>query len=238
MVSLDFLTRRPIAHRGLHDASAGRIENSLPAFEAAIERDFAIELDVQLSADGVAMVFHDSALDRLTGENGPVADRTALELGAIEISGSRDRIPTLAEVLTLVAGRVPVVIEMKDNAPRNRELALAVAGDLVGYSGPVAVMSFIHLLLSEFKHSGSPVPFGLTAEGIGKIAFAEHEKALPLGISFISYLVRALPNHFIEHVRKDLGLPVITWTVRTPEEVEATRRYADQMTFEGFDPDR
>jgi glycerophosphoryl diester phosphodiesterase len=238
MDSLSFLSRRPIAHRGLHDASAGRIENSLAAFEAAAERDFAIELDVQLSADGVAVVFHDSALDRLTGESGLVAERTAQELGVIEIAGSGDRIPTLAEVLTLVAGRVPVVIEMKDNAPRNRELALAVAGDLIGYSGPAAVMSFTHHLLLEFKHSDSPVPFGLTAEGTGKPALAMHETALPLGISFVSYHVRELPNRFVEHVRKELGLPVITWTVRTPDDVEATRRYADQMTFEGFDPDR
>jgi len=232
----DLLTRRPIAHRGLHDGNVERMENSLPAFEAAADSDFAIELDVQLSADGVAMVFHDESLDRLTGESGPVAERTAPELRAVTLSGTDAWIPTLAETLAFVGGRVPVIIEMKDNGERNRQLALAVAGDLVGYSGPVAVMSFKKHLLSDFRESGSPVPFGLTAEGIGTPALAEHEEALTLGISFVSYHVKALPNAFITRVREEFGLPVITWTVRTPEDVETTRLHADQMTFEGFIP--
>ena len=232
----ELLTRRPIAHRGLHDGNVQCMENSLPAFEAAVERDFAIELDVQLSADGVAMVFHDESLDRLTGESGPVAERTAQELRAITLTGTDAWIPTLAETLAFVGGRVPVVIEMKDNGDRNRQLALAVAGDLVGYAGPVVVMSFKKHLLACFGQSGSPVPFGLTAEGIGAPALAEHEEALTLGISFVSYHVKAIPNAFITRVREDFGLPVITWTVRTPEDVEATRLHADQMTFEGFIP--
>lgn len=232
----DLLTRRPIAHRGLHDGNVVCYENSLPAFEAAIARDFAIELDVQMSADGVAMVFHDEALDRLTEETGLVAERTAPELAAMTLFGSDKRIPTLAETLALVDGRVPLIIEMKDNAPRNRQLALAVAGDLVGYAGPVAVMSFKHELLSAFAESHSTAPYGLTADGIGKPAFATHERALELGISFVSYHVTALPNAFVRRVRDDLGLPVITWTVRTEEEIEKTRLYADQMTFEGFVP--
>jgi len=232
----ELLTRRPIAHRGLHDGNVECMENSLPAFEAAVERNFAIELDVQLSADGVAMVFHDESLDRLTGESGPVAERTAQELRAVTFTGTDAWIPTLAETLAFVGGRVPVVIEMKDNGDRNRQLALAVAGDLVGYAGPVAVMSFKKHLLAFFRESGSPVPFGLTAEGIGAPALAEHEEALTLGISFVSYHVKALPNAFITRVRDDLGMPVITWTVRTPEDVEVTRLHADQMTFEGFIP--
>ncbi|MCK5749332.1 MAG: glycerophosphodiester phosphodiesterase [Oricola sp.] len=232
----DLLTARPIAHRGLHDGNVHCMENSLPAFEAAVNRDFAIELDVQLSADHVAMVFHDESLDRLTGESGLVAERTAAELRSVTLSGTDACIPTLAETLAFVSGRVPVVIEMKDNGDRNRQLPLAVAGDLVGYSGPVAAMSFDKQLLSHFRKSGSPVPFGLTAEGIGGPALAEHEEALKLGISFVSYHVKALPNAFVTRVREDLGLPVITWTVRTPEDVETTRLHADQMTFEGFIP--
>ena len=102
----DLLTRRPIAHRGLHDGNVERMENSLPAFEAAADSDFAIELDVQLSADGVAMVFHDESLDRLTGESGPVAERTAPELRAVTLSGTDAWIPTLAETLARIAPSV------------------------------------------------------------------------------------------------------------------------------------
>jgi glycerophosphoryl diester phosphodiesterase len=237
MNSTEFLTRRPIAHRGLHDERAGRMENSPSAFEAACLRDFAIELDVQLSADKVAIVFHDETLDRLTDQTGPLAGRTAAELGRIKLGDTSDFIPTLAATLALIDGRVPVVVEMKDNEARNIALAGAVAAELAGYTGPAAVMSFAHDLLSAFRETGSAVPLGLTAEGIGTPAFVEHEKALARDISFVSYHVKALPNPFVTRVREELGLPVITWTVRTPEDVAATRDYADQMTFEGFDPD-
>lgn len=236
MADTGFLTARPIAHRGLHDGNKARWENTASAFDAAIARDFAIELDVQLSADGVAMVFHDDTLDRLTDREGPVAAWTAASLGALPVGGTADTIPTLAETLTRIGGRVPVVIEMKDNGARNSELARAVADDLADYGGPCAVMSFEHDLIAAFAATGSPVPVGLTAMGTGEAALASHESAFDLGIAFVSYHVAALPNRFVETVRSR-AMPVITWTVRTPEEVALTRAHADQMTFEGFDPD-
>ena len=231
------LTRRPIAHRGLHDGNIRRFENSLSAFEEAVAGDYAIELDVHLSADGDVIVFHDETLDRLTAQTGPLAKRMAADLRQTRLGGTADRIPTLAETLERVAGRVPVVIEMKGSGARKPELAQAVAKDLAGYGGPVAVMSFDHELIAAFRATGSPVPCGLTAEGIGENALARHRKALALGIDFVSYHVAALPNAFVTHVRDERGLPVITWTVRTPEDVETTYRHADQMTFEGFEPD-
>lgn len=234
---LSFLIRRPIAHRGLHDGDRACFENSLSAFDAAADGDFAIELDVQLSADGKAIVFHDETLERLTAETGALADRSAAELRHILLGDTADHIPTLAETLDHVAGRVPVVIEMKDNGARNGALAKAVASDLEDYGGQAAVMSFNHDLLAAYAETGSDTPLGLTAEGIGDHALAEHNKALAFGISFLSYHVKALPNRFVVHVRKDLGLPVITWTVRSPEDVETTRQHADQMTFEGFIPE-
>lgn len=234
---LHFLIRRPIAHRGLHDGNQTCFENSLSAFDAAIAGDFAIELDVQLSADGKAIVFHDEALDRLTAETGALADRSAFELRHILLGGTADHIPTLAETLERIAERVPVVIEMKDNGARNGALAKAVASDLEAYDGPAAVMSFSHDLLAAYADTVSDAPLGLTADGISEHALARHNMALAFGISFVSYHVAALPNRFVQHVRKDLGLPVITWTVRTPEDVEATRQHADQMTFEGFVPE-
>lgn len=230
------LTRRPIAHRGLHDGNRQRFENSLSAFRAAIDRDYAIELDVQLSADGKAMVFHDEILDRLTSQTGPVAERTASALRAITLGDTGDHVPTLLETLDFIAGRVPVVIEMKDNGERNATLSKAVAHDLAGRDAPIAVMSFSHDLLAAFQATGSPAPLGLTAEGNDAEAFAAHEKALTLGLAFVSYDINALPNAFVTRARAELDLPVITWTVRTPDQVAATQAHADQMTFEGFSP--
>ena len=236
MADLGFLTARPIAHRGLHDGNLARWENTASAFDAAVARDFSIELDVQLSADGLAMVFHDDTLDRLTGRNGPVAAWRAAALGALPVGRTADTIPTLAETLARVGGRVPVVIEMKDNGARNNDLARAVARDLAGYGGPAAVMSFEQDLIAAFAGTGSPVPVGLTAMGVGEAALAAHQSAFDLGIAFVSYHVAALPNRFVETVRAR-AMPVITWTVRTPQEIALTRAHADQMTFEGFDPD-
>ncbi|WP_223385653.1 glycerophosphodiester phosphodiesterase [Oricola cellulosilytica] len=235
---MDFLTRRPIAHRGLHDGNVGVCENSLSAFRKAIDRDFAIELDVRLSADGKAIVFHDDTLERLTGIEGLLIDQPAPDLGTIKLGRTSDTIPTLADTLELVSGRVPVVIEMKPEGAGNGALAKAVAADLAGYDGPAAAMSFDHDLLAAFRETGSSVPLGLTAEGIGDPALDRHYEALPLGVSFVSYHVKGLPNRFVSHVRDTLGMPVITWTVRTPEDVAATQAHADQMTFEDFDPDR
>ena len=236
MAGLPFLTARPIAHRGLHDGNRARWENTPSAFEAAIAGRFAIELDVRLSADGAAMVFHDADLGRLTGAVGPVAARTADELGALAVGGTADRIPTLRETLAHVGGRVPVVVEMKDSGNRNGALAGAVAAALEGYAGPVAVMAFAHALIGAFGDTRAGVPLGLTAEGVGARALAAHEAALDLGIDFVSYQVTALPNRFVDKVRAR-GMPVITWTVRTPGHVALSRAHADQMTFEGFDPD-
>lgn len=237
MTNMDFLTDRPIAHRGLHDGNVDCYENSPSAFRAAIERGFAIELDVHLAADGDVVVFHDDTLERLTARTGAVAGLPLVALREIALGQTLDRIPSLKDVLTLVAGRVTVVIEMKDNGERNADLAKAVAAVLAGYDGPVAVMSFEQDILAAYRGTGSTVPFGLTAEGSGTLSFERHRKALPLGITFVSYHVKALPNDFVTHVRETLSMPVITWTVRTPEDVAATREFADQMTFEGFDPD-
>ena len=147
-----WLTARPVAHRGYHDAYAGRIENSLKAAAAAVDKGFSIEADLQLSADGVPMVFHDDTLDRLTEGRGPVSARTAAELSAIPLmDGGGDTIPTLQAFLDLVAGRVPLVLEMKSDMRRGAGIAAPVADVLAGYDGPVAVMSFDPEIVAAFK---------------------------------------------------------------------------------------
>ena len=142
MSKLGWLTARPIAHRGYHDRTAGRIENTLPAAEAAIAHDFAIECDLQLTADGRVVVFHDDTLDRLSEAEGPVGTRTLADLRAVRLTDSDAGIPTLEELLDLVDGRVPLVIELKSRFDGDRRLEQAVAPILADYTGPAAVMSF------------------------------------------------------------------------------------------------
>ena len=135
-----------------------------------------------------------------------------------------------------IGGDVPVFIEMKGdgNAMDARALANGVASDLANYHGEAAVMSFDHDILRAFAKTSSKRPLGLTAKGVGEKVFEQHRAALPLGIQFISYAVKALPNAFVEEARTIHEMPVITWTVRTPEEIELANAHADQMTFEGF----
>ncbi|MEO0542560.1 MAG: glycerophosphodiester phosphodiesterase family protein [Pseudomonadota bacterium] len=231
------LIKNPIAHRGLHDGNNAIYENTRCAFQAAIDHGFGIELDVQISADGEAIVFHDEMLDRLTTLSGPVADQTTATLASTNIGSSANKAETLKEILKFVDNRVPVVIELKENGARNEQLARDVARCVREYSGPVSVMSFSHDLIFQLRQQSVSCPVGLTAEGIGSLALDEHRAALDHGIDFISYHIHALPNAFVSDMRS-LGKPIITWTVRNTEQARHSAAHADQMTFEGFDPEK
>jgi glycerophosphoryl diester phosphodiesterase len=238
MSDLAWLTARPIAHRGYHDLNRARWENTLSAFEAAAGRGFSIECDVHLSADGVPVVFHDGELKRLTGQDGPVYERTAAELAQMRIGGTADHVPTLAEMLARVAGRVPIVIELKGIEGKDDGLVARVAECLRSYLGKAAIMSFDHWLVRRFADDAPGIPGGLTAWKKEPADLEQHFSMLAHPISFVSFGVADLPNRFISIVREKLSMPVITWTVRDQAAVDLTRRYADQMTFEGFDPDK
>lgn len=237
MSDLSWLVERPIAHRGLHDLNKDRWENTLSAFGAAAERGYAIECDVHLTADEEVVVFHDDDLRRLTGTNGYVWQRTAAEFGALRVGGTADHVPTLYEMLGHVGGRVPIVIELKGIPGRDKGLVRKVARTLRGYDGKVAIMSFDHWLIREFAEQAPGIPAGLTAWGDKEHEIEAHFSMLAHGISFVSYNVAQLDNRFVRFVRERLGMPVITWTVRDEEAVKATFAHADQMTFEGFEPD-
>ncbi|EKF19540.1 glycerophosphodiester phosphodiesterase [Nitratireductor pacificus] len=236
MSDLSWLTARPIAHRGLHDMNSARWENTLSAFEAAAQAGYAIECDVHLSADDVPMVFHDAALRRLTGADGNIRDRSAAELGRLAVGGTGDRVPSLGDMLALVAGRVPIVIELKGSDGHDARLVERVIGTVDGYDGAVALMSFEHRLIRNLAARAPERPRGLTAEGISPEEIEAHFSMLAHDISFVSYAVTQLPNPFVSFVRRRLSMPVITWTVRDAAAIEATARHADQMTFEGFLP--
>lgn len=231
-----WIANRPIAHRGLHNAQDKVFENTLTSFECAIAGNFAIECDLQFSADGVPMVFHDYDLERLCGLRGDVRTKMVSELSALSIGGTKDRIPTLEAVLKLVSGRVPLVLELKGRKADDDGFAGAVLDALEGYIGDIAIMSFDQHLLRDFHELDCPYPLGLTAKGTDPELFFKHEEALAYGISFISYDIDDLPNPFIEAQRKQ-GKKIITWTVRTAEQKTHSDLYANQITFEGFNPD-
>lgn len=233
----EFLTARPIAHRGYHDMNDVCWENTLTAFQRAVDCDFAIECDILQSADGVPMVFHDVELDRLTGAAGNIQDHTAADLRGLKVGGTDDRIPVLQDLLDLVQGRVPLVIELKRNPGHDEGLVEAVGQALSAYKGAAAIMSFEHRFVRAFKQQAPGIPAGLTSVGLGQQTMEANFAMLAHEISFVSYSVNHLPNQFVEFVRSQLDMPVITWTVKNEKDVELTRLHADQITFEGFDPD-
>jgi len=237
MGDLSWLTAKPVAHRGYHDLNDKRWENTLPAFEAAAERGYAIECDVHLSADNVPVVIHDDDLKRLTGADGYVWQRTAAELATLRVGGTADHVPTLAEVLALVAGRVPLVIEIKGTPGHDTGLVASVGALLKTYKGKVAIMSFDHWLIRDFARDAPGIPGGLTAYGRENKLIEAHFSMLAHDIAFTSYAAGDLPNPFVSFVREKLGMPVITWTIRDQPAIDLTFRYADQMTFEGFEPE-
>lgn len=237
MRDVSWLTSRPIAHRGLHDTNRACWENTLSAFEAAAAAGYAIECDVQLSADGVPVVIHDCALDRLTGEKGNVWQVGAGDLVQLAVGGTTDRIPTLAALLETVNGRVPLVIELKGNEGHDDGLIAAVAEQLARYRGEAAIMSFDHWLVRDFDRLAPGIPAGLTACGKAPRELEAHFSMLAYPLAFVSFAWVDLPNRFISFVRERLAMPVVTWTVRDEKGLEATRLYADQITFEDFVPD-
>ena len=248
MPGLDWLTARPVAHRGLHDAATGVLENTASAFTAAIAGGFAIETDLQISSDGEAMVHHDFALGRLTLGSRQLAAMTAAGLKEVPFKDTADRMMTLGELCDLVAGRTPLVIELKSKHDGDHRLVARTAEVLGNYAGPVAVMSFDPDLVEAFRRTAPGLPRGIVAE-----RHYDHEEWAALtprekrGLGlllhgfrtrphFVAYRVADLPSPGPFLARHVFGLPLLTWTVRTPEDRVRARRWADQMIFEGFRP--
>lgn len=229
------LIRQPIAHRGLHDGNRTVWENTLSAFEAAIAGGYAIECDLQYAADAVPVVFHDDDMERLCRIKGDVRAKSSGELGLMSIGGTRDKVPSLGKLFSLVRGRVPIVLELKGRQGDDEGFASSVLELVEDYDGRVALMSFDHWLLRDLKEIGTARPVGLTAEGTKPEDFIAHEQAMSLGLDFISYNIMHLPNDYIT-LQRGKGLPVITWTVRNAAQQAHSAAHAEQITFEGFDP--
>lgn len=244
MVDLTFLTRRPVAHRGLHDRAAGRIENTAAAVEAAIAADYAVEVDVQLSHDNEAMVFHDATLDRLTRASGRLEDLNSSALRRVPFRESDEHMMSLPELLGRVAGRTPLLIEIKGDMSGDLRLARRTARLASTYRGPCALMSFDPRVVAALAQFAPLVPRGIVAQRESVDGNATFGQRLALAhllhwrasrFQFIAYRVGDLPT-LATRVARLASVPVLAWTVRTPAERERARASADQMIFEGFTP--
>jgi glycerophosphoryl diester phosphodiesterase len=250
-----WLIERPIAHRGLHDEAKGVIENTLRAAEAAIAGGFAIECDIQLSVDGEAIVFHDETLDRLTDASGPLSSKSAAEIAKIRIKGSDEPPPAFTALLETVAGRTPIICELKSRFNgdwRIADRACALAAD---YDGPLAFKSFdqdlaayLRLRRPHMRPPRGPCPIGILAQASYDdpswdfltaeqkqdwTDFDHYDIARP---DFLSWNVDDLPHKIPFIVKEFTGAPILAWTVRTAEQREAAHKWADQILFDG-DPE-
>ena len=247
MPELNWLTARPVAHRGLHDLAGGVVENTESAVQAAIDGNYGIEVDLQLTGDNEAVVFHDEALDRLTTGKGRVVEQPTSALQAVEFLHGADRMQTLGELLEQVSGKVTLVLEIKSLWNNIGALERRVAEVVSGYCGPLAVMSFDPRSVAAMRALRPDLVRGMVSEhfpaagewsrlgGLQRFRLRHLLPAFRCRPHFINYHVKALPAP-APAVARALGLPLLTWTVRTPEDRATAEKWADAMVFEGFRP--
>ncbi len=240
---------QPIAHRGLHNDHVGVLENTLSAFQRAMEKGYGVETDLQESADGVPMVFHDATLDRLTEGMGRVSAFSATELKRIRYRTSADDVWSLDNLLDFVAGRAPLLLEIKrESADGAERFAARIANSLKSYVGPAAVMSFEPGIVAAFRAFSPQTPRGLVAmrfkrnewpylsalERFRRTHLLSYNVVRP---DFIAYNWLDLPAAGPTFARNILKLPMFVWTVSDPDVLNRTVQDADNIIFEGFNPD-
>ena len=247
-MALDWLTARPIAHRGLHDAASGVIENTAGAVRAAIAAGYGIEIDLRISADGEAMVHHDEELGRLTEGEGRLDRLSAAELKRVAFRGSSERMLTFGELCDLVGGRVTMVPELKSRFDGDERLPARAAAVLAGYRGAAAPMSFDPAQLELLRQKAPSLPRGIIAAKYRpdpywdrmplwqRYAMGTLLPALTARPHFVAYGVDDLPAIGPWLARHLAGLPLLTWAVRTNDQWQRAKRWADQIIFEGFRP--
>lgn len=246
MGALDWLIARPIAHRGLHGGAI--LENTIEAADAAASANYAIECDLQLTSDDEVVVFHDDTLDRLTTSTGPLQAKSSADLRNISFRDVPGHIPNLSAFLDCVAGRVPLVLELKSQWNGDTKLVERAVAKLANYSGPYALMSFDPWLVRNLRLIAPHITRGIVAEryydgpewagatrtqkfGLGNLTHIAQTRP-----DFVAYWVRDLPAVAPLFARTVLGMPLLAWTVRTEAERARARRWANQMIFQGFRP--
>ncbi len=244
--AIDWLVAKPITHRGLHNEAAGLVENCESSFEAAINHGFSIECDIQLTADGQAVVFHDDDIDRVIDGTGPVKQFTVRELKAMNFKAGKDKIQTLAELIEQVSGRTTLVVEVKSLWDAEFTLIDHAAAVLSDYQGPHALMSFDPDLIARAAIMAPTTVRGITADRVidpyynrlpiaKRLAMQSFSHLPQTRPHFVSFDFSQLPFQPITEIR-EAGFPIITWAIRSDEEGRSARRWCDQITFENFVP--
>ena len=239
----DGLFGAPIAHRGLW-SRAGAPENSLAAFEAACEAGYGIELDVQVSGDGEVMVFHDHHLARMASAAAALSEKTAVELSALRLKGSAERIPTLQQVLDLIAGRTLILIEIKSRFGEEGPLDQRVAEVIEGYRGPLSIIGFNPYSHAWWTEHRPDVMRGLNSYAYADEATLKLPEAQRRGLQKLEHINIAKP-HFLalglDMLPSDLadeyrarGYPIVAWTIRSADQWAALEDRCDNLIFEGF----
>ncbi len=238
----DFLFHPPVAHRGLWSRD-GAPENSLAAFQAACQAGYGVELDVHLSSDGEAMVFHDHSLKRMTGAEGRISDRTAADLQALRLKGTDEPIPTLAETLALIGHRAMVHVELKTGFGEVGPLEQRVHEILMDHAGPTCVIGF-----NPYSHAWFADRFPGVLRGLDSYAWADENPHLSaeqrrsfarleqVAIARPHFLAMSLDTVAQEAVvrHRAQGMPVVAWTVRDPAQWTDIKDHCDNLIFEGF----
>jgi glycerophosphoryl diester phosphodiesterase len=240
---------RPIAHRGWHDRPAGRLENTAPAFRAAIRKGYGIECDLQGAEDGTPMVFHDATLDRLIEASGPIAAHTPGSLARLRYKGQDETILTFAQLLDLVGGQVPVLVEVKRNGGLRPGFLESIARQASAYKGPLALMSFDLPIVAALGGLAPSVPRGpvigsrqlISSLWTARSRTRESPAAsrllgsAPEGVAFYAVQINLVAVARAWMRRRAQELPLFTWTVRTPRQRVRAARWADAPIFEGYE---
>ena len=251
MTQASDLCVRPIAHRGYHDASSGCIENTPSAISAALAGNFSIEVDVQETADGEALVFHDFTLDRLVQGTGPVLKQNAKELVKLRMQTGTDMLWMLQDLFDLVDGRVPLIIEIKSRYARGAQAPFVkrVIDQVAAYQGPACIKTFDPDMLDVAKNHNPNVLRGVVADAATDLKhygqFSRMDRFIMRHMlhaprtrpHFISYNILDLPCMGPSVWRSLLRIPIMAWTIRTSEQKIHAARHADQIIFEGFNPE-
>lgn len=237
MMRLDWLTKRPIANRGLHGEDRLIYENSLPAFELAALKNYTIYCDVQLSHDGVPIVFHGPSLEKISGQKKRIIDLRSSEIAKIEGINGKQRIVTFEETLENIAGKVPILVNLEGNEDEDAGLISRVTELLVAYPNNSAIMSQDIHVLRRIRFCDRTIPHGIKAEGNRRNDIEQHFAMLAHDMEFVAYNFRQLANPFVRFARQKLNMPVLSWTIHSLADWERARKNSDQMIFEDFNPE-
>lgn len=233
---LEWLKARPIANRGLHNLKKHIWENTLPAFELAALSNFTICCDVQLSHNGVPMIFHGTSLEHITHKKNRIIDLSSSAIEALRFGDGQQQIISLQTMLETIDGKVPVLVNLEGNEGLDAGLIAKATELLAHYNNKSAVMSEDIHLLRRLQFCHPSVPHGIKARGNQRIHIEQHFSMLAHNLEFVCYKHNEIANPFTRFAKQKLSLPVLAWHIDSKHDWEKAKRYADQMVFDNFIP--